>query len=58
MKRLIVIDLASARNWTEQEIYDGIHFTEMGSIFAAEFIANVLNEKFFKNIDSDLHSGS
>lgn len=34
----ILIDLVSARRWTREDVYDGLHFTETGSRHVAEII--------------------
>lgn len=38
----LLIDLSAARQWGDEDVYDGIHFTETGSRRVAEIIADVL----------------
>src|SRR3990172_8759556 len=38
----ILIDLAAARHWTREDVYDGLHFTESGSRHVAEIIERAL----------------
>jgi len=38
----ILIDLAVARRWTREDVYDGLHFTETGSRHVAEIVARAL----------------
>lgn len=42
----MLIDLARAKNWDESDLYDGIHFTEKGSVFAANYISDSLRQLF------------
>jgi hypothetical protein len=39
----ILIDLVSARHWTREDVYDGLHFTETGSRHVAETIEQALS---------------
>jgi hypothetical protein len=39
----ILIDLVSARRWTREDVYDGLHFTETGSRHVAEVIVQALS---------------
>ena len=38
----VLIDLAAARQWTREDVYDGLHFTETGSRRVAELIDQAL----------------
>jgi hypothetical protein len=38
----ILIDLAAARRWTLDDVYDGKHLTETGSRHVAEIVEDVL----------------
>jgi hypothetical protein len=38
----ILIDLVTARRWTRDDVYDGVHFTESGSRHVAEIITQAL----------------
>jgi len=38
----VLIDLAAARTWTREDVYDGLHFTETGSRHVAELIEQAL----------------
>ena len=38
----VLIDLAAARKWTREDVYDGLHFTETGSRHVAELIEQAL----------------
>jgi hypothetical protein len=38
----ILIDLASARRWTREDVYDRLHFTETGSRRVAEIVEESL----------------
>lgn len=35
----ILVDLAGEREWTKDDVYDGLHFTDTGSRHVAEIIA-------------------
>lgn len=44
-----LIDLATARQWTNEDVYDDLHFTETGSRHAADIIAGVLGRHIVEN---------
>ena len=39
-----LIDLAAARDWTDKDVYDGLHFSDAGAINAGQAIAAALAE--------------
>lgn len=52
---VMLIDLAAARKWTSEDVYDDLHFTETGSRNAAGIIAEVLNQHIVENSVSVLN---
>lgn len=41
-ENVVLIDLATTRTWTREDLYDGLHFNDTGSLAAAEVIAAAL----------------
>ncbi len=46
----VLIDLASAHEWTYGDLYDGLHLTDSGSRIAAELIADGLEETIQRHL--------
>jgi lysophospholipase L1-like esterase len=47
-ENVLLIDLARAEDWRFGDVYDGIHFTDQGSIKAAQVIASALKREISK----------
>ncbi|MCG8510384.1 MAG: GDSL-type esterase/lipase family protein [Rhodospirillales bacterium] len=38
------LDLADSREWTSRELYDGLHFTDAGAQYVAQYVASAIAE--------------
>lgn len=47
-ENVLLIDLARAETWRFGDVYDGIHFTDQGSIMVAQVIASALGREIAK----------
>ena len=53
----LLIDLAAARRWTLEDVYDGVHFTTVGAKHVAGVIADGLASHIARDARKDRSDG-